>query len=199
ERLGTSWVPEHEEGHEKTSADTEVLVQKETPTEIVEVLGNGEKGELEISTANIPVSTASPPKDTASQEVSTAAAAHVYTRRNASKSKDKGKAIMTEPEPPKKLKKKIQVQLSLDEELARKVQEEEQARAIAEQEQEQERINFEAALELQRKSDERQQVPNEATQSQDIDWNDPSVLRYHALKNKPVSTAQARKVSRSST
>ncbi|GJW25256.1 hypothetical protein Tco_0039067 [Tanacetum coccineum] len=26
-----------------------------------------------------------------------------------------------------------------------------------------------------------------------IDWNDPSVLRYHALKNKPVSIAQARR------
>ncbi|GJW43920.1 hypothetical protein Tco_0072719 [Tanacetum coccineum] len=36
-------------------------------------------------------------------------------------------------------------------------------------------------------------VPTEATQSKGIDWNDPSVLRYHALKNKPVSIAQARR------
>ncbi|GJZ97714.1 hypothetical protein Tco_0670167 [Tanacetum coccineum] len=47
--------------------------------------------------------------------------------------------------------------------------------------------------ELQRQLDERQQVPTEATQSKGIDWNDPSVLRYHALKNKPVSIAQARR------
>ncbi|GJZ60457.1 integrase, catalytic region, zinc finger, CCHC-type containing protein [Tanacetum coccineum] len=29
--------------------------------------------------------------------------------------------------------------------------------------------------------------------TQGIDWNDPSVLRYHALKNKPMSIAQARR------
>ncbi|GJT08286.1 hypothetical protein Tco_0842748 [Tanacetum coccineum] len=38
-------------------------------------------------------------------------------------------------------------------------------------EQEQERINFEADLELQRKLNEREEVPAEATQSQTIDWN----------------------------
>ncbi|GKB95263.1 hypothetical protein Tco_0981400 [Tanacetum coccineum] len=31
----------------------------------------------------------------------------------------------------------------------------------------------------------------EATQSKGIEWNDPSVLRYHDLKNKSVSIAQA--------
>ncbi|GJX01839.1 hypothetical protein Tco_0185752, partial [Tanacetum coccineum] len=77
--------------------------------------------------------------------------------------------------------------LTVDEELARKIQEEDQARAITEQEQE--RLNFEAALEIQRQLDERQRVAAEPT----IDWNDPSVLRYHSLKNKPVSIAQARK------
>ncbi|GKE15194.1 hypothetical protein Tco_1422771, partial [Tanacetum coccineum] len=30
-------------------------------------------------------------------------------------------------------------------------------------------------------------------QLRDIDWSDPSVSRYHALKNRPVSVAQARK------
>ncbi|GKB77085.1 hypothetical protein Tco_0943980 [Tanacetum coccineum] len=64
------------------------------------------------------------------------------------KRKDKGKTIMQEYEPPKKLKNRVQVQMSMDEELAKKVFEEEQAKAVAEQEQE--RINFEAALELQK-------------------------------------------------
>ncbi|GJX52463.1 hypothetical protein Tco_0280832 [Tanacetum coccineum] len=87
----------------------------------------------------------------------------------------------------------------MDEELARKMEEEERARFNAEQEaralqeEEKERLNLEAAWELQRQLDERQQVPTKATQSKGIDWNDPSVLRYHALKNKPVSIAQARR------
>ncbi|GKA99932.1 hypothetical protein Tco_0827926 [Tanacetum coccineum] len=170
---GTLWFHEHQEVHEKTSADTEVLVQEETSTKIIEDLGSGEKGEKEISTANIPVSTASPPKvytadvSTAGHEVSTVAVALVYIRRSASKAKDKGKAIMTEHEPPKKLKKRVQVQLSVDEELARKIHKEDQAKAIAEQEQE--RINLEAALELQRQFDERQEVPADPTRTHEID------------------------------
>ncbi|GJR88370.1 hypothetical protein Tco_0212381 [Tanacetum coccineum] len=66
--------------------------EEETPTEIIEEHGSGEKGEMEISTANIQVSTASPPK------VSTAVP-HVYTRRSA---KDKGKANKGRTATPKK-------------------------------------------------------------------------------------------------
>ncbi|GKA25435.1 hypothetical protein Tco_0711544 [Tanacetum coccineum] len=138
------------------------------------------------------ISTASPPKVT---KVSTAVP-HVYTRRSA---KDKGKAIMEDHATPKKVKKRTQVQLSMDEELARKMEEEERIRFNAEQEaralqeEEEERLNLEAARELQRQLDQRQEVPTQPTQSQGIDWNDPSVLRYHALKNKPVSIAQARR------
>ncbi|GKE05511.1 hypothetical protein Tco_1397529 [Tanacetum coccineum] len=104
-----------EEVHEKPSDETEVIVQEETPTEIIEEHGSGKKGEMEISTANIQVSTASPPK------VSTVVP-HVYTKRSAN---DKGKAIMEEPATRKKVKKRTQVQLSMDEELARKIEEEE--------------------------------------------------------------------------
>ncbi|GJZ84495.1 hypothetical protein Tco_0649834 [Tanacetum coccineum] len=174
---GTSWFQEDIETLEKNSVDTEVLLEEETPTELIEDLGSGEKGEKEVSTA--------------SHDVSTAAAALVYIRRSASKAKDKGKTIMQEPGTPKKLKKRVQVQISVDEELARKVQEEEQAKAMAEQEQE--RINFEDALELQRKLNEREEVPTEATHSQTIDWSDPAVLRYHALQNRPYSVAEVRK------
>ncbi|GJX58525.1 hypothetical protein Tco_0289915 [Tanacetum coccineum] len=149
------------------SADTEVLLEETTPTELIEDLGSGEKGEKETSTADVPVSNAGVEVSTASHDVSIATAALVYIRRSASKAKDKGKAIMQEPKPLKKLKKRVQVQMSVDEELARKVQEEEQAKAMAEQEQE--RINFEAALELQRKLNEREEVPTEATQSLTID------------------------------
>ncbi|GJS31836.1 hypothetical protein Tco_0492456 [Tanacetum coccineum] len=164
---GTSWCQEDVETHDKNSADTEVLLEEETPTELIEDLRSGEKGEKDVSTADVPVSTAG------------------------AEAKDKGKAIIQEPEPPKKLKKRVQVQMSVDEELARKVQEEEQAKAVAEQEQE--RINFEAALELQRQLNEREEVPAEVTQSQTIDWSDPIVLRYHTLQNRPYSVAEVRK------
>ncbi|GJZ90730.1 hypothetical protein Tco_0662657 [Tanacetum coccineum] len=110
------------------------------------------------------------------------------------KAKDKGKEIMQEPEPPKKLKKRVQVQMSMDEEIAKKMFEEEQAKVMTEQEQE--RMNLEAALELQRKLDAREEVPAEATQAtqeHEIDWNDPSVLRYHAQLNRPYSVAEVRK------
>ncbi|GJW61426.1 hypothetical protein Tco_0110761 [Tanacetum coccineum] len=187
---GTSRIPQEEEVHEKPNDETEVLVQEETPTKVIEEHGSGEKGEIEISTANIKVSTASPPK------VSTVVP-HVYTRRSA---KDKGKAIMEEPATPKKVKKRTQVQLSMDEELDRKIEEEEriifnaehEARALQEEEEE-ERLNLEAAKELKRQLDQRQEVPTQPTQSQEINWNDPSVLRYHALKNRHVLIAQARR------
>ncbi|GJU16982.1 hypothetical protein Tco_1144948 [Tanacetum coccineum] len=182
---GISWIPQEEEVHEKPSDETELLVQ-ETPTEIIEEHGSGEKGEMEISTA-------SPPKVTKVSNV----VPHVYTRRSA---KDKGKAIMEEPVTPKKVKKRTQVKLSMDEELARKMEEEKRVRFNAKQEaralqkeEEEERLNLEAARELQRQLDQRQEVPTQPTQSQGIDWNDPSVLRYHALKNKLVSIAQARR------
>ncbi|GKB49616.1 hypothetical protein Tco_0900369 [Tanacetum coccineum] len=116
--------------------------EEETPIKIIEDHGSGEKGEIEINTANIQVSTASPLK------VSTAVP-HVYTRRSA---KDKGKAIMEEPATPKKVRKITQVQLSMDKDLARKIEEEERIRFNAEQEaralqqeEEEERLNLEAS------------------------------------------------------
>ncbi|GKB88084.1 hypothetical protein Tco_0960356 [Tanacetum coccineum] len=98
---------------------------------------------------------------------------------------------MLRPEPPKKLKKRVQVQMSMDEEIAKKMFEDEQAKVMTEQEQE--RMNLEAALELQRKLDAREEVLAEATQAHEIDWNDPSVLRYHAQLNRPYSVAEVRK------
>ncbi|GJR39947.1 putative ribonuclease H-like domain-containing protein [Tanacetum coccineum] len=131
---GTSWFYEDVETREKNSADTEVLLEEETLTKLIEDLGSGKKGEKEINTADVPVSTADAEVSTTSHDVSTVAAALVYIRRSASKAKDKGKSIMQELEPLKKLKKRVQVQMSIDEVLARKVQEEEQAKAMAEQE-----------------------------------------------------------------
>ncbi|GJV07070.1 putative ribonuclease H-like domain-containing protein [Tanacetum coccineum] len=113
------------------------------------------------------ISTGSGGVSTASRTVSTAdvSTASELGSTAGVKAKDKGKAIMQESKPPKKVKNRVQVQMSMDEELAKKVFEEEQAKAMAEQEQK--RINFDAALELQK--------------------------QYHAQLNRPYSVAEVRK------
>ncbi|GKB94902.1 putative ribonuclease H-like domain-containing protein [Tanacetum coccineum] len=157
EEIAKDSSKQEEEVHEKPSDETEVLVQKDTPTKIIEEHESGKKGEMEISTANIQVSTASPPK------VSTVVP-QMYIRRSA---KDKEKAKIEEPATPKKVKKRTQVQLSMDEELARKMEEEERIRFNAEQKaralqkEEEERLNLEATRELQiDKLDQRQEFSN---------------------------------------
>ncbi|GKG40929.1 hypothetical protein Tco_0470141, partial [Tanacetum coccineum] len=42
---GTTWLQEDAEIQEKNSADTEILLEEEEPTKLVEDLGSGEKGE----------------------------------------------------------------------------------------------------------------------------------------------------------
>ncbi|GJT58078.1 putative ribonuclease H-like domain-containing protein [Tanacetum coccineum] len=82
---GTSWIQEDVETQGRTSVDTEILLEKEEPTELVEDPGSGEKGEKEISTAEVLVSTAILERQ-------------VYIKRSAEKRKDKGKAIMKDDE-----------------------------------------------------------------------------------------------------
>ncbi|GKG42850.1 hypothetical protein Tco_0477148, partial [Tanacetum coccineum] len=81
---GTSWIQEDGETQGRTSADTEILLYQEEPTELVEDLGSGKKSEKEISTATV------------TPEVSIAVENLVYIRRSAKKRKDKGKAFMKE-------------------------------------------------------------------------------------------------------
>ncbi|GJU55862.1 hypothetical protein Tco_1229576 [Tanacetum coccineum] len=81
------------------------------------------------------------------------------------KAKDKGKAIMTEPEPEKKTK----------------------------LQQRQERASLKLQEEID-KARQEQEVVAKADSAQDIiDWSDPSVIRYHALQNRPRSVAEVRK------
>ncbi|GJT01318.1 hypothetical protein Tco_0822487 [Tanacetum coccineum] len=115
---GTSWIQEDAEIQGRTSADTEILLDQEEPTELVEDLRSDEKGEKEISTANISISTAS-----ATPEVSTATENLVYNRRSAEKRIDKGKAIMKEDEYVQKKAKKQLEQERLGHEEAIRLQE----------------------------------------------------------------------------
>ncbi|GJT30197.1 putative ribonuclease H-like domain-containing protein [Tanacetum coccineum] len=156
-----SLVPPHDaEIREKISDDTEVLLEEEEttklieePTELMEAQGSGEKGEQEVTTADTTLNTASVPISTASEtpEVSTATESLVYIRRSAKKKKDKGKAIMIEDESVQKKSKK-------------QVQEER-----------------------------KKEVISKVDTAHVIDWNDPSVIRYHALQNRPRSIAKVKK------
>ncbi|GJR71316.1 hypothetical protein Tco_0083681 [Tanacetum coccineum] len=116
---------------EKQSDDTEVLLEEEEPTKLVEDQGSGEKGQPEVTTtdtsiniagvsvsiANIPISTA-----TATPKISTARRI-MYSRRSAEKRKDIGKAIMIEDESAQKKTKKQLEQERLRHEEAVRLQE----------------------------------------------------------------------------
>ncbi|GKB94158.1 hypothetical protein Tco_0980295 [Tanacetum coccineum] len=54
---GTSWIQEDIEIQEKISDDTEVVLEEEEPTKLVEDQGSGEKGEKEVSTVGAEHST----------------------------------------------------------------------------------------------------------------------------------------------
>ncbi|GJT77732.1 hypothetical protein Tco_1044457 [Tanacetum coccineum] len=178
---GMTWFQDADaEIKENNSADTEIILEEEQPTELVEDIGSGEKGASEVSTANIAVTTA---------EVSTAAENLVYIRRSAEKKKDKGKGIMTEPEPEKKTKKQLE-QERLGHEEAVRLQEqlnEEETQRIARDAE----IARQLHEEINKAGQER--VVAKDDQAHVIDWSDPAVLRYHAQLNRPYSVAEVRK------
>ncbi|GJT70897.1 retrovirus-related pol polyprotein from transposon TNT 1-94, partial [Tanacetum coccineum] len=169
-------MQEDAQAQQKQSDYTEVFLEEGEPTELVEDQGSGEKGQPKVTTAKTALDTVGVSVCTAAVQISTVsttigvrtAGRIAYSRRSVEKRKDKGKAIMTELEPEKKSKKQL----------------------------EQERLRYEELQEdIHRASQEqeKQRLVTEADPSQVIDWSDPAVLRYHALKHKPVSVTQARK------
>ncbi|GJZ86774.1 hypothetical protein Tco_0658384 [Tanacetum coccineum] len=178
---GMTWFQNADaEIKKKNSADTEVILEEEQPTKLVEDIGSGEKGASEVSTANIAVTTV---------EVSAAAENLVYIRKSAEKKKDKGKGIMTEPELEKKTKKQLE-QERLGHEEAVRLQEqlnEEETQRIARDAE----IARQLHEEINKAGQER--VVAKDDQAHVIDWSDPAVLRYHALQNRPYSVAEVRK------
>ncbi|GKB91566.1 hypothetical protein Tco_0963838 [Tanacetum coccineum] len=173
----------HEEVQEKASTETELFIQEVTPTEVIhEQEGSGK--------ASDEVSTAGKKKGTASEEVptvSTAGGTVTYSRRSAEKRsrQDKGKAILIEEEPMKKSKKELeQERLSYAEAIRLEEQMNEEQRA---------QIARDAEIARQWHEEERKRAMDEAKTTKKIDWNDPSVIRYHSQKMKPKSIAQARR------
>ncbi|GKB41087.1 hypothetical protein Tco_0886029 [Tanacetum coccineum] len=185
----TSWIQEDTEIQGRTSADTEILLDQEDPTELVGDLGSDEKGEKEISTANISVSTAS-----ATPKVSTAAKNLVYIRRSVGKRKDKGKVIMKKDESVQKKTKKKLEQERFGHEEAIRLQEQ-----INEEERQRIARDAEIAKQLQEefnRARQEQEVIAKADQAHDIDWSDPAVLRYHAIQNRYISIAEDSKIKK---
>ncbi|GJX14381.1 hypothetical protein Tco_0206139 [Tanacetum coccineum] len=177
------------EVQEKASTETEPIIQEVTPTEVIQDQESSEKGSAEVSTAGATKGTASevPVVSTAEENISTAGRTVTYRRRSEEKRtrKDKGKAIMTESEPKKKSKKEIeQERLSFVEAIRLEEQMNEEQRA---------QIARDEEIARQWDEEERQRAMSEAKASKKIDWNDPSVIRYHALKMKPKTVAQARR------
>ncbi|GJU80144.1 ribonuclease H-like domain-containing protein [Tanacetum coccineum] len=138
------------------------------------------------SIANISLSTAS-----ATTEVSTAAKNLLYIRKSVEKRIDKGKAIMKEDESIQKKVKKQLKQERLGYEKAIRLQEH-----INEEERQRIARDSEIAKQLQEEFDrarQEQEVVAKADQAHDIDWSDPTMLRYHALQNRSFSIAEVRK------
>ncbi|GKB46314.1 hypothetical protein Tco_0897067 [Tanacetum coccineum] len=177
------------EVQEKASTETEPFIQEVTPTEVIQDQGSSEKGSAEVSTTGATKGTASevPVVSTAEENLSTAGRTVTNTRRSEEKRtrQDKGKAIMIESEPKKKSKKELeQERLSFAEAIRLEEQMNEEQRA---------QIARDEEIARQWDEEERQRAMFEAKSTKKIDWNDPLVIRYHALKMKPKIVAQARR------
>ncbi|GJY23694.1 hypothetical protein Tco_0397352, partial [Tanacetum coccineum] len=189
-KFSNEGVQDDEGVHEKASTDTEIFVQEVTPTEVIHEQEGSGKASDEVSTAGKKKGTASeevPTVSTAEVHLSTAGGTVTYSRRSAEKRsrKDKGKAILIEEEPKKKSKKDLeQEQLSYAEAIRLEEQMHEEQRA---------QIARDAEIAKQWDEEERKRAMDEAKATKEIDWNDPSVIRYHSLKMKPKSIAQARR------
>ncbi|GKE35794.1 hypothetical protein Tco_1455116, partial [Tanacetum coccineum] len=170
--------------------ETELFIQDVTPTEVIHDQEGSGKASDEVSTAGLKKGTASeevPPVSTAEVHISTAGGTATYSRRSAEERtrKDKGKGIMIEEEPKKKSKKELeQERLSYAEALRLEEQMKEEQRA---------QIARDAEIARQWEEEEKKRAMDEAKAAKKIDWNDPSVIRYHALKMKPKTIAQARR------
>ncbi|GJX01856.1 hypothetical protein Tco_0185769 [Tanacetum coccineum] len=189
-KFSNEGVQDDEGVHEKASTETELFIQEVTPTEVIHEQEGSGKASDEVSTAGKKKDTASeevPPVSTAEVHISTAGGTVTYSRRSAEKRtrQDKGKAILIEEEPKKKSKKEIeQERLSYAEAIRLEEQMHDEQRA---------QIARDAEIARQWDEEEKKRAMDEAKATKEIDWNDPSVIRYHSLKMKPKSIAQARR------
>ncbi|GJS34288.1 hypothetical protein Tco_0532670 [Tanacetum coccineum] len=168
-----------DEGSRVRGQDQDWKSKEVTPTEVIQDQEGSEKASDEVSTAGAK-------KGTASEEVpivSTVGGTVTYTRRSAEKRsrQTREKAIMIESEPKKKSKKELeQERLSYVEAIRLKEQMNKEQRA---------QIARDEEIARQWDEEERKRAMAEAKSTKKIDWNDPSVIRYHSLKMKPKTVA----------
>ncbi|GKB42620.1 putative ribonuclease H-like domain-containing protein, partial [Tanacetum coccineum] len=165
---GMTWFQDtYAELKEKTSDETELVLEEQEPNELVEDQGSGEKSEKEVTTPiNLQtyirrrsgVSTASRLDSTA--DISTASEIGSTT---GVKAKDKEAVRLQE-----QINEKERQRIARDVEVAKQLQED-----------------------INKAGQER--VVAEDDQAHVIDWSDPSVIRYHALKIRPRFIAEVRK------
>ncbi|GJZ81767.1 hypothetical protein Tco_0646761 [Tanacetum coccineum] len=153
------------EVQEKASTKTEPIIQKVTPTEVIQDQGSSEKGNSEVSTVGATKGTASevPVVSTAEENISTAG------RTSQEKSLERGFE---------------QERLSFAEAIRLQEQMDEEQRA---------QITRDEEIARQWNKEEEQRAMSKAKSSKKIDWNDPSVIRYHTQKMKPKTVTQARR------
>ncbi|GKB82138.1 hypothetical protein Tco_0949033 [Tanacetum coccineum] len=160
-KFSNEGVQDDEGVQEKASTETELFIQEVTPTEVIHEQEGSGKASDEVVT-----------KITAGGTVT-------YSRRSAEKRtrQDKGKGILVEEEPKKKSKKELeQERLSYAEAIRLEEQMNEEQRA---------QIARDAEIARQWDEEEKKRAMDEAETTKKIDWNDPSVIRYHSLKMKP--------------
>ncbi|GJR95953.1 hypothetical protein Tco_0268127 [Tanacetum coccineum] len=149
-----------------------VLLEQEEPTKLVEDPGSSEKGEKEISNAEVLISTAS-------------AIPEKKTKKQLEQERLRHEEAIRLQE---QINEEERQRIARDAEIAKQLQEE-----IDIARQEQEKYDLAQALELQKKLDKSEEVVSEADPAQVIDWSDPAVLRYHAQQNRYFSKAKVRK------
>ncbi|GJV63505.1 hypothetical protein Tco_1474333 [Tanacetum coccineum] len=164
---------------EELDLDAEISLVPPHDAEIQEKISD----DIEVTTTDTALNTTSVP-------ISTAAANLVYIRRSAEKRKDKGKTIMIEDESVQKKSKKQLEEERLSHEEAIRLQEQ-----VDEEERKRIARDVEIAKQLQEEHDKvrKKEVVAKVDTAHVIDWNDPSVIRYHALQHRPRSAAEVRK------
>ncbi|GKA05867.1 putative ribonuclease H-like domain-containing protein [Tanacetum coccineum] len=158
---------QEKEVQEKASTDTELLIQEVTPTEVIQDQMR-ESGKI------------------ASDEVVLLVLKKGYLLVKKFQQLIREKDLINRGRPKKKSNEGplIQEQLSYAEAIRLEEQMNEEQRA---------QIARDEEIARQWDEEERKRAMDEAKTTKKIDWNDPSVIRYHTLKMKPKTIAQARR------
>ncbi|GJS38359.1 hypothetical protein Tco_0563402 [Tanacetum coccineum] len=168
---------------EKESNETKPIIEEVTPTEVIQDQGSSKKGNSEVSTARATKGTASevPVISTTKENISTARRTVTYRRRIP--------VISTAEENISTAGRTVTYKKRSEEERTRK----DKGKAIMTKPEPKKKSKKEIEQEIQWDEEERQRATSEAKSTKEIDWNDPSVIRYHALKMKLKTVAQARR------